>query len=315
MEASRPDPPTPLADVPVLSGLRERLGAALFARVAGPDGAAVRRRIHGTPGERWFGPERPVRTVHGDASMFAGGLRALLLQSLHPVAMAAVAEHSGFRSDPWGRLQRTSTFLAVTTFGTAQDAQRAVDRVRAVHERIRGVTATGLPYRASDPHLLGWVHAAEVDSFLAAHQAYGAAPLDAAGCDGYVADAARIARALGVPEPPRDRAELAAVLDAYRPELTGGPDALDAARFLLLRPPVPLIARPGYGVLAAAAVALLPAWARRELRLPTVPLLDGAVVRPAGRALTGVIRWAMAPGAPGRGPAEGDAARAAAPPR
>ncbi len=120
--------------------LRERLGDSLFARVAGPEGPATRARIHGTPGPRWFGPDRPIRRVHGDASMFIGGLSALLLQSLHPLAMAAVSAHSGFRGDPWGRLQRTSTFLAVTTYGTAASAQEACDRVRAVHERVRGVT-------------------------------------------------------------------------------------------------------------------------------------------------------------------------------
>ena len=83
------------------SALRDRIGHAIFSRVAGPDGPDNRARIHGTPGPRWFGPERPVRTVHGDASMFIGGLSALLLQSLHPLAMAAVAGHSGFRGDPW----------------------------------------------------------------------------------------------------------------------------------------------------------------------------------------------------------------------
>ncbi|MGW6917141.1 oxygenase MpaB family protein [Kitasatospora sp. NPDC054939] len=288
MDTARSDPPG-------LAGLRTRLGAELFARVAGPQGPAARRRIHETPGARWFGPERPIRTVHGDASMFAGGLRALLLQSLHPLAMAAVAGHSGFRGDPWGRLQRTSTFLAVTTFGTAADAQQAVDRVRAVHERIRGTAPDGRPYRASDPHLLGWIHAAEVDSFLRAHQIYGAEPLDGPGCDAYLADTARIGRALGVADPPRDRAALAARLHAYRPELAAGPEALDTARFLLLHPPLPLPTRPAYGLLAAAAVAMLPHWARRELRLPPVPVLEAALVRPAGRAVTGVIRWAMAP--------------------
>ena len=128
--------------------LRDRIGHAIFSRVAGPDGQDSRARIHGTPGPRWFGPERPVRRVHGDASMFIGGLSALLLQSLHPLAMAAVAGHSGFRGDPWGRLQRTSTFLAVTTYGTADAAQRAVDRVRAVHETVRGTTADGEEYWA-----------------------------------------------------------------------------------------------------------------------------------------------------------------------
>ncbi|OSP42395.1 hypothetical protein B7767_15795, partial [Streptomyces sp. 13-12-16] len=182
------------------SVLRDRIGHAIFSRVAGPDGPDNRARIHGTPGPRWFGPDRPVRRVHGDASMFIGGLSALLLQSLHPLAMAAVAGHSGFRGDPWGRLQRTSTFLAVTTYGTADSAQRAVDRVRAVHETVRGTTADGEEYRASDPRLLCWVHIAEVDMFLRAHQRYGARPLDEEGCDAYVADMARIATALGVPD-------------------------------------------------------------------------------------------------------------------
>ena len=134
--------------------------------------------------------------------MFVGGLRALLLQSLHPLAMAGVAEHSDYRGDPWGRLQRTSTFLAVTTFGPAADAQRAVDRVRGIHQRVHGIAPDGRPYHASDPHLLEWVHVAEVDSFLLAHQLYGAAPLDQSGRDGYVADTARVAAALGVPDPP-----------------------------------------------------------------------------------------------------------------
>lgn len=158
-------------------GLRERLGSAVFARVAGPAGAENRARIHGTPGPRWFGPDRPIRTVHGDASMFIGGLRALLLQSLHPLAMAAVEAHSGYRGDPWGRL--TSTFLAVTTYGTADHARQAADRVRAVHGAVHGTTPSGESYDASDPHLLGWVHVAEVESFLLAHRRYGAEPLDA----------------------------------------------------------------------------------------------------------------------------------------
>ena len=278
------------------SGLRQRLGTRLFERVAGPSGAENRARIHGAPGPRWLGPDRPVRVVHGDASMFVGGLSALLLQSLHPLAMAAVAGHSGYRGDPWGRLQRTSTFLAETTYGAAHDAQAAVDRVREVHRRVAGATAAGERYEASDPHLLGWVHVAEADSFLRAHQLYGAHPLDAAGCDGYVADVARIGTALGVTDPPRDRAELAERLASYRPELRATREADEAARFLLLHPPLPLAVRPAYAVLAANAVALLPSWARETLNLPvpSLPGVERVAVRPAGRALTTVIRWAMA---------------------
>ncbi|MEV8530466.1 oxygenase MpaB family protein [Streptomyces sp. NPDC051211] len=280
---------------PVLAGLREQLGRELFSRVAGPAGPANRARIHGTPGPRWFGPDRPVRVVHGDASMFIGGLRALLLQSLHPLAMAAVSGHSGYRGDPWGRLQRTSTFLAVTTYGTAEHAQQAVDRVRAVHDGVRGTTATGEPYHAADPHLLAWVHIAEIDSFLRAHQRYGAHPLDGPGCDAYIADTARVAAALGVPDPPLDRAALQGRLAAYRPELRGTPEARDAARFILLHPPLPPAARAPYALLAANAVSMLPRWARAELGLPWLPApLEKACVRPSGHAMTAAIRWAMA---------------------
>ena len=109
--------------------------------------------------------------------MFVGGIRALLLQSLHPVAMLGVSQHSGFRGDPWGRLQRTSRFLATTTYGTIADAERSIRIVRAIHGRVKGTTPSGGEYRADDPHLLGWIHVAEVDSFLTAYQVFGSAPL------------------------------------------------------------------------------------------------------------------------------------------
>ena len=278
---------------PDVTGVRERVRDALFARVAGPDGPRNRDRIHGAPGPRWFGQDSAIHRVHGDTAMFVGGLRALLLQSLHPLAMAAVAAHSGYRGDPWGRLQRTSTFLAVTTFGTVEDAERAVAVVRAVHRRVRGTAEDGRHYEASDPHLLGWVHVAEVDSFLRAHQRFGARPLDAAGRDRYVAETALVAEKLGVPDPPRTRADLDRALAAYRPELRGTRQAREAAGFLLVRPPIPWVARVPYSVLAASAVALLPAWARPELRLPYLPLVETAAVRPAGRLLVRTLRWAM----------------------
>ena len=259
--------------------------------MAGPEGPS-RRQVINAGGERWFAEGRPIRRVHGDSSMFIGGIRALLLQSLHPLAMAAVAGHSGYRGDPWGRLQRTSYFLAVTTFGRDGDAQEAIARVRAIHRRVTGVAPDGRPYAASDPHLLTWVHIAEADSFLRAHTRFGSQPLDQAGRDGYVADLARIGAALGVPDPPRTEAELAAAIARYRPELAGTAQAREAARFLLLSPPLPLLARAPYGVLAAAAVSLLPGWARRPLYLPRLPVTEVAVVRPAGHAMVHAIRWA-----------------------
>ncbi len=271
--------------------VRGRIGAAIFELVAGPRGAS-RGRLIRAPGERWFAEDRPIRRVHGDSSMFVGGIRALLLQSLHPLAMAAMAEHSDYRSDPWGRLQRTSFFLAVTTFGRESDAREEIARVRAIHERVTGTAPGGRPYAASDPHLLTWVHLAEVDSFLAAHSRFGSSRLDQAGRDGYVADMARIGAELGVPDPPRRQAELAGRIGAYRAELAATPQSRDAARFLLLQPPLPALALPAYGVLAAAAVSLLPGWARLLLRLPRLPVTETLLVRPAGQAMVQAIRWA-----------------------
>jgi uncharacterized protein (DUF2236 family) len=277
-----------------LEQVRTRIATGLFERVAGDEGPNRRDRIATTPGPRWFAEDRPIRRVHGDSSMFVGGLRALLLQSLHPLAMAGVAGHSGFRGDPWGRLQRTSYFLGVTTFGCAADAQATIDRIKSVHERVTGHAPDGRPYAASDPHLLSWVHVAEIDSFLRAHQRYGAVPLDQAGRDGYVADTARIATALGVLDPPHTEAELAEQLAAFRPELEGTREARAAARFVLLKPPLPGPARLPYAALAGAAVGLLPIWARWPLRLPYLPVAESTVVRLGGQGIVRTIRWALA---------------------
>ena len=274
---------------------RTWLRGELLQRVAGPDGRQRHEQISAA-GERWFAEDRPIRRVHGDAAMFVGGLRALLLQSLHPLAMAGVAQHSDYRHDPWGRLQRTSYFLAVTTFGPAQEAERAVARVQGVHRRVRGTTADGLAYAAEDPHLLRWVHLAEVDSFLAAYQRYGVgARLDQDERDGYVTDTAFVATKLGVVDPPRSEAELRQQLDGYRPELAGTAEAREAARFLLLPRPLPAVARLPYTALAAAAVGLLPVWARWPLRLPYLPATEATVGRLAGQGVVAGISWAMTP--------------------
>jgi uncharacterized protein (DUF2236 family) len=292
--------------------LRSRLGGEVFSRVAGPDGGRRRERIFEASGDRWFAGDRPIRRVHGDSAMFVGGLRALLLQSLHPLAMAGVADHSDFRADPWGRLQRTSYFIAATTFGPVEEAERAVARVRGVHRRVRGTAPDGRPYAAFDPHLLRWVHLAEVDSFLSAHQRYGAAPLTRAEQDGYVGDTAVVAEKLGIDGPPRTAAELSGQLDGYRPELAGTPEARQAARYLLVGAPLPLAARAPYGALGAAAVGLMPAWTRWPLRLPYLPAVEGTVGRLAGWGVVSAIRWATSDApAPEEPPAQGAGAGAA----
>jgi uncharacterized protein (DUF2236 family) len=136
----------------------------------------------------------------------------------------------------------------------------------------------------------------EVDSFLAAYQRFGLEPLDQAERDAYVADAAKVARKLGVIDPPLTEREVRQRLSDYRSELRSTHEARAAARFILLSPPLPVLARAPYGLLGAAAVSLLPAWARWPLRVPYLPVTEAVAVRAAGEVLTRTIRWAMAPG-------------------
>ena len=276
-------------------GVRAWLGEQVRSRVVGPDAAARRADLFDTSEPGWFADVAPIRRVHADASMFVGGLRALLFQSLHPRAMAGVAQHSDYRTDPWGRLQRTADFLAATTSGPASQAERAVEIVHRVHERVVGVTRDGEAYAANDPHLLRWVHLAELDSFLAAHDRFGERPLLGDDRDRFVADSAVVGRALGVLTPPLTERELRDQIDAFRPELRGTREARDAARYLLIQPPLPMAARPAYGMIAAAAVSLMPVWTRWPLRLPWMPVSEATLGRAVGDAVTRTLRWAIVP--------------------
>ena len=185
-----------------LGAVRRSLAQALRHRIAGADGGAKAQRIWQAEGERWFTPDDPIWWVHMDASMFPGGIRALLLQSLHPLAMAGVDQHSAYRDDPWMRVQRTSTYIATTTFGTAAHAEQSIRAVRRIHESVRGTASDGTPYSAGDPHLLMWVHLAEVDSFLTTYQRFGPRPLTQGQADLYVAQTGVAAEMLGVVDPP-----------------------------------------------------------------------------------------------------------------
>lgn len=140
------------------------------AQVLGLTGMALKEidfeRPKGEPG--LFGPQSAIWQVHGDfTSMLCGGISALLLQMLHPLALAGVWDHSRFREDILGRLRRTSQFISATTFATTPDAERLIAKVQGIHQRIAGVDKDGTPYQASDPALLTWVHVAECSCFMA----------------------------------------------------------------------------------------------------------------------------------------------------
>jgi uncharacterized protein (DUF2236 family) len=269
-------------------GVRRALARGLRGKIAGPEGGRVAARIWQSEGARWFADGDPIWRVHGDASMFIGGVRALLLQSLHPLAMYGVAEHSGYQDDPWARVQSTSTYLAETTFGTIEHAEAAIDKVRAIHRFVRGTAPDGRAYSADDPELLLWVHVAEIDSFLTAQQAFGIHPLNDAEADTYVAQTAVAATRLGVRDAPMTVAALRGTIERFRPDLAVTPPALDAARLVLREPPLAWWGRPVYGCVATAAVSTLPVWARQMIGVRSHRL-----ARPLGRLTTAGIGWVI----------------------
>jgi len=215
----------------------------------------------------YFGPESVTWRIHREPLALVGGLRALLLQALHPEAMVLLYAKSDFQDDPWARLQRTAGYVATVTFAATTDVDAAAGHVRAVHRRL-GIT---------DQDQLAWVHACQVDSFLAAARASGIR-LDGADADHYVAEQVRAAALVGVPAElaPRTVAGLSGYFASMRPRLASTPQAREAARYVLApRMPVPgrfvLPARVGWSTISTLAVGLLPGWARRMYRIPPAP--------------------------------------------
>lgn len=276
-----------------LTGIRRRAGLVVRSRIAGEDAAARREQIWHSEGERWNSPDDAICKVNGDASMFAAGLTALLLQSLHPGAMAGVADHSDYRGDPWGRLQRTSGFIATTTFGTITDATALIRTINRVHRSVVGTDHLGRPYAARDPHLLRWVHVAEIWSFLECHRLYGRVALTPELRDAYVRQSARTGLMLGARDLPMTASELDQALQDYLPELESSPAALDARHFILNEPPVGWTDKPVYSLLRYGAVAALPGWARTMLELRHGPMGSYGAGVAFGRTGVTALRWVL----------------------
>jgi uncharacterized protein (DUF2236 family) len=212
----------------------------------------------------FFGPASVTWRVSADLSSTVAGLRALLVQALHPLAMAGVDQHSDWRRDPVGRLAATSAYLATISFGDRAAAERAAARVRRIHEHVRGVDeVTGRPYAAGDPALLLWVHAALVESTLVACQLFGTS-LTPEDSDRYVAEMAVAAELVGVPGAlvPSSLAELRRYMSSVMPELRCTPAAAEAVSYLLDPPGLDEDVAEIWQDIRDGAVAALPGWAR-----------------------------------------------------
>jgi len=271
--------------------LQRWAGSAMRSAVAGDDHLTA-DELASADDPGLFGPTSVAWKVHGDSAMFIGGLRSLLIQTLHPPTMAGVADHSDYKSDPWGRLHRTGRFIGATTYGNTPTASQLIETIRSVHERVVGTTPQGVPYRANDPHLLQWVHITEVDSFLGAYQRYGEGRLTKRECDRYVAEMTEVGHRLGAVDLPTSVVSLQARLSEYRHECAYEAQAREAVRFLLF-PPVALGLRGAYSIVAAASVTLLPRWAQRKMWIWVPPGVNTLAVRPAATLLTRTMGWLM----------------------
>lgn len=231
--------------------------------------------------------------VHGDVTtMMIGGITALLLQMLHPAALAGVWDHSTFRDDMLGRLRRTARFIAVTTFGERGDAEAAIAKVTQVHEHVRGVLDDGTPYSANEPCLLAWVHVCEALGFLDAWIAFGEPHMSPADQDTYFAEAGEVALSLGADPVPRTRAKAEALITAFRPELVANARSREVARMVLRQSSPSRTMAPVQALLMQAAVDVLPDWARamHALRAST---LTAPVVRSGAFGIARTLRWAF----------------------
>lgn len=213
-----------------------------------------------------------------EPALLVGGLRALMIQALHPLAIAAVADHSNYKEDVWGRYARTSNYVVTTIFGTTRQAQALGARVREVHRPIRGIDrVTGRPYAADDPELLLWIHTTLVESFLAAYRRF-VAPVATPDANRYVSEMVRQAELVGLSadEVPATEEANSRFIDGLRPELMVTRSALEAVD-TVLNPPLPPWRRPFWWMAGQGALSLMPDYALELLGMRRNTVAEAAV--------------------------------------
>ncbi len=243
--------------------------------------------------ESLFAPDSVTRRLHGDPSAVVGGMRALLIQALNPLAMAGVHEHSDFRGDPWGRFQRTAGFVNLATFGPADQARAMGATVQRIHRSVRGRDpVTGRDYRADDPELLAWIHNVLADSLLVAARRYGGG-VSPAEAQRYLEEMVVLAELVGTPTELVPTTEEGLRRSLAHAELVMSPTVVAASR-TVLTPPMPRAVRPLWAVLDAAAIGLLPTRVRHLYRFPPWTPVD-PVVRAAAGVLFAAARRVLPP--------------------
>ena len=242
-------------------------------------------------------PDEAPWVAHADLATLVGGIRALLMQALHPGSLTGVRCHSRYKTDLLGRLSGTIRWLTVTTFASTASVSGEADRVNKMHQRVKGKykTSSGktIDYKAADPHLLRWVHIAFMDSFLRCHQTYSTCPLPG-GADEYIRLWSKSVIPLGLTEVPMSEAELLSELDRYRPELIVTDETREVIR-LIKNPPLPKTSLPAYHFLFKAALATLPREYQKMIGLGHPSL---RIIRPVTVNILRLIKLAIGPESP-----------------
>ena len=271
--------------------LRQRIEASVLA-ISRPPGSADFLVPPGDPG--LFGPDSAAWQVHGDfTSMLIGGVAALMLQMLHPLALAGVWDHSNFQADMLGRLRRTAQFIAGTTFGARDDAERLIARVRHIHLGVTGNTSDGRSYAASDPGLLTWVHCAEVSCFLRAYLRYRNPHFTVRDQDRYYDEIAAVAIALGARDVPRSCAAMDDYLRSMQPQLRCDDRTRKTVELVLNAPAPNALALPWTRLMMHAGVDLLPPQAKQMLGIAPISPARAWLLQRSVWLCAQPIRWAV----------------------
>ena len=235
--------------------------------------------------------------VHRDFATLVGGIRALLVQALHPGSLTGVAQHSRYKDEPLGRLAGTIRWLTVTTFGSHDAIAGEASRVNGMHDRVKGKydTNEGIKrsYKAADPDLLMWVHVAFMESFLRTHQFYSSAPIPG-GADNYIAQWSKAVEPLGLTDVPMNEAELQELMSGFWPELRRDAKT-DSVISFIKNPPLPPGTKPFYNLFFQAAVTSLPANYAELLDMKQVPV---NVIKPVTKSVLKGMRIGIGPESP-----------------
>jgi uncharacterized protein (DUF2236 family) len=289
-------PPCPAWLEPIQTALSAQLKAQLGERVRAMTGATGDARDFlepaGDPG--LFGPNSVAWQVHAHfVAMMTGGLSSLMLQALHPRALAAVWDHSKFRTQLQARLGRTALFVATTTYGGKAAAMQTIERVNRIHAHIRGTLPDGTPYVANDPELIRWVHLGETTSFLRAYQALSLQPLGSSQPDQYFAEMAQVGQLLGAHDLPQTQHQALMQLQDYRSDLRVDERTRETLHLIENYPCSPLD-RPLVSLIVKAAFHQLPDWALSLLERERACAVEQTAVRMALQGMGASLAWAFA---------------------